>query len=190
MLDTEFLFSKLKDIPPTNLPEIALVGRSNVGKSSLLNHLFGRKKLAKVSAVPGKTQMLNFFKIDERFVVVDFPGYGYADVPTRLRKDWGLHINNYLETRKELKLIILLLDIRRTASDQDIAMAHFANAKEIPLLTVFTKIDKVSSNEKASSISKNLKILYPAKAEVVAYSIKEGECRKVLYEKCLRMLRL
>ncbi|MBP9841169.1 MAG: YihA family ribosome biogenesis GTP-binding protein [Simkaniaceae bacterium] len=190
MPETEFLFSKLKDIPPTNLPEIALVGRSNVGKSSLLNHLLGAKKLAKVSAVPGKTQLLNFFKVDEKFIVVDFPGYGFADVPEKLRRNWATNINVYLETRKELKLIILLLDIRRTASEQDISMAHFANAKGIPLLTVFTKIDKVSSNEKAASISKNLKVLYPAKAEVVAYSIKEGECRKVLYEKCLRMLGL
>ena len=190
MLETEFLFSKLKDIPPTELPEIAIVGRSNVGKSSLLNHLFGKKKLAKVSAVPGKTQMLNFFKIDNRFVVVDFPGYGFADVPLKLKKEWGRHLNAYLETREELKLIILLLDIRRTASEEDLAMALFASAKEIPLLVVFTKIDKVSSNEKARNISKNLKLLYPTKAEVVSYSIKEGECRKVLYEKCLRMLGL
>lgn len=190
MAETEFLFSKLKDIPPTGLPEMALIGRSNVGKSSLLNHLLGAKKLAKVSAVPGKTQLLNFFKVDEKFIIVDFPGYGFADVPTKLRKNWAVNINAYLKTREELKLIVLLLDIRRTASDQDIAMAQFANARKLPLLVVFTKMDKVSSNEKARSISKNLKVLNPAEAEIVTYSIKEGECRKVLYEKCLRMLRL
>jgi GTP-binding protein len=190
MAETEFLFSKLKDIPPTNLPEMALIGRSNVGKSSLLNHLLGVKKLAKVSAVPGKTQLLNFFKVDEKFIIVDFPGYGFADVPESVRKSWAVNINAYLETRKELQLIVLLLDIRRTASAQDIAMAHFANSRDLPLLVVFTKIDKVSANEKAKNISRNLKMLYPAKAEIVSYSIKEGECRKVLYEKCLRMLRL
>ena len=101
------------------LPEIAIAGRSNVGKSSLLNHLFLSKNLVKTSSIPGKTQLINFFSIDDTFAFVDLPGYGYAKVPQAIRQDWGPMIQTYLEPRESLKVILFLFDIRREPNEDD-----------------------------------------------------------------------
>lgn len=146
----------LKDDRGELLPEIAVAGRSNVGKSSLLNDLFNAKGLVKTSATPGKTQHLNFFTLHGQLVFVDLPGYGYAEVPPSVRKKWGPMIQEYLENREPLDLILFLFDIRRLPNDEDKEfMEWIAKAGKATIL-ILTKADKVSKNELAANTKKIL----------------------------------
>ncbi|MBF8263773.1 MAG: engB [Parachlamydiales bacterium] len=129
------------------LPEIALAGRSNVGKSTLINLLGGQKKLAKISSTPGKTQRMQFFCYEERCLLVDLPGYGFAIAPASVRAEWSEAIDQYFNTRASLKLLLLLLDIRRTPTPDDLELVRFAREKSIPLLPVLTKTDMLSPSE-------------------------------------------
>jgi len=129
------------------LPEIAFAGRSNVGKSTLINLLSGRKTLAKISSTPGKTQRLQFFCYDERIVLVDLPGYGYAKASQTLRAEWSDAIDRYLNERSSLRLLLLLLDVRRIPSDDDLSLASWATEKGLPVLPVFTKTDMLSKTD-------------------------------------------
>jgi len=133
--------------PKDNLPEIALAGRSNVGKSSLINSLLNRKNLARTSAQPGKTQTLNFYIINDEFYLVDVPGYGYARVSQKQRQAFGEMIQDYLETRANLKGIIILVDSRRESTKDDVAMYNYAQYLNLPILLVCTKIDKVKRSQ-------------------------------------------
>ena len=133
------------------LPEVAVVGRSNVGKSSLLNHLFHTKKLVKTSTVPGKTQALNFFSLDDQIAFADLPGYGYAQVPQEMKKQWGEIVKTYLEKRESLRLIFFLIDSRRVPSEQDLDFFAWAIYYEKPLILVLTKIDKLNQNEQIAN---------------------------------------
>ncbi|KIE17841.1 GTP-binding protein [Smithella sp. SC_K08D17] len=133
--------------PPAILPEIAFVGRSNVGKSSLINTLVGRKKLAKTSNTPGRTQLINFFTINEKVSFVDLPGYGFAKVSQSVKKDWGDMIESYLRERQCLALVILILDIRRDPSEDDLSLRDWLEHYRIPYLYVLTKTDKLSNNQ-------------------------------------------
>jgi GTP-binding protein len=144
---------KPEQYPKHNLPEIALVGRSNVGKSSLINALVNRKNLARASATPGKTRGLNFYNIDHQLYFVDLPGYGYAKVSKAEREFWGRMIETYLNTRRQLKLIIMLVDIRHTPSTDDQMMYQWIVSQNRPYLIVATKLDKISR----SQIAKRLK---------------------------------
>ncbi len=137
------------------LPELAVVGRSNVGKSSLINHLTQNKKLARVSSTPGKTQLINFFNLDEELILVDLPGYGFAKVPKTIRDDWSALIQNYLENRNELKLILLLCDARHPPTKDDLLFVQWAKHYQKPLILLFTKTDKLNKNALASSCAKN-----------------------------------
>ncbi len=137
---------KSKDFPPEVKKEIAVVGRSNVGKSSLLNHLFQTKGLVKTSATPGKTQLINFFET-ESFSFVDLPGYGYAKVPQKIREEWGPMIEGYFQTRKSLKLVLLLIDSRRVPDDEDFAMLKYAQSAGKPIVVILTKTDKLNQSE-------------------------------------------
>ncbi len=139
------LIKSPKGIP---LPEIAVAGRSNVGKSSLINHLFAVKGLAKTSSTPGKTQLLNFFEVDERVIFADLPGYGYARVPDKVRAEWGPMVQSYLDTRDNLELIIFLIDIRREPNDEDLLFADWVAAAGKKLILVLTKVDKVTTNQR------------------------------------------
>lgn len=136
-----------KQYPRDNLPEIALAGRSNVGKSSLINTLLKRKNLARTSSQPGKTQTLNFYRVNQQFYLVDVPGYGYARVSQKKRQAFGTMIQDYLETRAELKGLIILLDSRHEPTKDDIAMYNYAQYLHLPILLVCTKIDKVKRNQ-------------------------------------------
>ena len=133
--------------PPAILPEIAFVGRSNVGKSSLINTLVGRKKLAKTSNTPGRTQLINFFTINEKMSFVDLPGYGFAKVSQSVKKDWGDMIEAYLRERQSLCLVILILDIRRDPNEDDLSLRDWLGNYRIPYLYILTKTDKLSNNQ-------------------------------------------
>ena len=144
-----------KGIP--HMPQIALLGRSNVGKSSLLNDIFQRRGMAKTSGTPGKTQLLNFFVVDEKLLCVDLPGYGYAKVAGNIRKEWSSYLEDYLNSAP-LNLALMLLDIRRKPSELDIVMGEWLKAKEVPTLLVLTKVDKVSKNERLTNTKRILDI--------------------------------
>ena len=136
-----------KQYPQTGLPEIALAGRSNVGKSSFINTMLGRKKLARISSKPGKTQTLNFFKINEDFYFVDVPGYGYAKVSKKERAKWGEMINTYLMEREYLQAVISLVDFRHEPSKEDKQMYNFLKYFDIPVILIATKADKIKKSQ-------------------------------------------
>lgn len=137
------------EFPPGNLPEIVFAGKSNVGKSSLINILVNRKNLAKTSSQPGRTQTINFFRVNEKISFVDLPGYGYAKVPIRIREKWKPMVESYLQTREGIRLVILILDARRGASAQDLDLLDWLEYHGISCLIVLTKADKLSSLERA-----------------------------------------
>ncbi|KAB1062874.1 ribosome biogenesis GTP-binding protein YihA/YsxC [Salibacter halophilus] len=150
----EFIKSSkgLEDAPPESLPEYAFIGRSNVGKSSLINMLTEQKNLAKTSASPGKTQLINHFEINESWNLVDLPGYGYAKVSKKMRNDFKRMIYSYLEKRKSLIATFVLLDARHEPMKADLDFMQWLGIKQIPFVMVFTKIDKIDS----SALRKNL----------------------------------
>lgn len=145
--------------PQDEIPEIALAGRSNVGKSSFINTLLNRKNLARTSGKPGKTQLLNFFNIDNQLRFVDVPGYGYAKVSKTERAKWGRMIEEYLTTRENLRAVVSLVDFRHEPSEDDVQMYEFLKYYEIPVIVVATKADKIPRskwNKHESVIKKRL----------------------------------
>jgi GTP-binding protein len=136
--------------PEATMPEIAFVGRSNVGKSSLINTLVSRKNLAKTSNTPGRTQLINFFTVNEKLSFVDLPGYGFAKVSQSVKKDWGDMIEAYLRERQNLALVIFILDIRRTPSAEDLSLRDWLDNYRLPYLYILTKADKLSNNQAAA----------------------------------------
>lgn len=178
--------AKAKDCPTLKtdsgdeMVEIAVAGRSNVGKSSLLNHLFQSRDLVKTSSVPGKTQLLNFFTLDGKLAFVDLPGYGYAKVPIELRKKWGPMIHDYLSHRPQLKLMLFLFDIRRLPNDEDRQLIEWAAQSEKAVILVLTKVDKVSKNEKAANTRKILQALNCENLHYTHYSTTKNIGRKEL----------
>ena len=142
---------KPDDFPRDGRPQIAFAGRSNVGKSTLINTILNRKNIARVSQTPGKTQAIQFYLINEQWYLVDLPGYGYAKVPKSMRAEWGDLIGSYLESADALKLVVVLLDSRRVPGEHDLRMIEWARSLEADELIVLTKTDKLSSNELAKS---------------------------------------
>lgn len=142
----EFITSAVNSqgYPEGNLPEIALAGRSNVGKSSLINKFLNRKNLAKTGNTPGKTQMLNFYNINDEFTFVDLPGYGYAKVSKAMQANWGKMMNEYFSRRENLQAVLQVVDIRHSPSAEDRQMHGFLRTRGIPVLVVATKADKIS----------------------------------------------
>jgi GTP-binding protein len=135
------------DFPRDQRPQIAMVGRSNVGKSSVINAVLKRKSIARVSQTPGKTQAVQFYLVNEKFYLVDLPGYGYAKVPQDMRRSWGALVQSYIESSDALRLIFLLLDARRTPSGDDLQVADWANRFEVDKRILLTKTDKLSNNQ-------------------------------------------
>ncbi len=142
-----------KDNFNLDLPEIAFAGKSNVGKSSLINVLLNRKRLSYVSKKPGKTQALNFFLINKKFYFVDFPGYGFSKVSFKLKDDWKKLIEQYLTNSKKLKILFILIDVRRGLSEQDLELVNFCIHYEINFCLVLTKADKLSKNKQRQTLS-------------------------------------
>jgi len=140
-----------KDYPPPHYPEIAIVGRSNVGKSSLINAIF-RRNIAKVSSSPGKTRLINFFLLNDSIYFVDLPGYGYASVSKAERQKWKKMIETYFQTRENLSLVIMLVDSRHPPTKLDIMMKEWLEDLGIPYIVVATKSDKLNQSEKAKTI--------------------------------------
>ena len=138
--------------PPPGLPEIAFAGRSNVGKSSLINVLVERKALVRTSRTPGRTQLLNFFNINGTLTLVDLPGYGYAEVPVAVKKAWGPMIRTFLEKRSTLRAVVLLFDIRRVPREEDLQLLDWLEELGIPTIPVITKADKVSRNQRTAQL--------------------------------------
>lgn len=147
--DVRFLTSvfQLKQLPEPDMPEIAFAGRSNVGKSSLINRLIKRKNLVKTSARPGKTQSLNFFVLDNCLYLVDLPGYGYARVSKKMQDSWQALITGYLESRKNLKCVIVIVDLRHAMKAIDLQLVDWLRSSGVPFLLVYTKADKLSANQ-------------------------------------------
>ena len=150
--ELEQIAVKASQYPPDDLVEIAFAGRSNVGKSSLLNLITGRKKLAYVSGSPGKTRTINFYRINDQFRIVDLPGYGYAKVSKKVSEGWGEMMENYLESRPNLLSVIQLVDIRHEPSRQDVEMHRYLEHYSLAHIIVATKADKVSTNQRAKHI--------------------------------------
>jgi len=168
--------------PESSLPEVAFAGPSNVGKSSLLNSLVRRKSFARVSRTPGRTREINFFRINNGFVLVDLPGYGYARVSKEKKAQWRPLIESYLRRTTQLRGIVLLLDIRREPSDDDRAMLDFLAEMEVPTIVALTKMDKLTKAaalKQAADISRALAL---ASEQVIPFSAHTGEGRIELLE--------
>lgn len=140
--------------PPPDRPEVAFAGRSNVGKSSLINVLSERRNLARTGSTPGRTQAINFFSLDDRLYLVDLPGYGFARVPPQVRQAWKPMVENYLRVRKSLSAVVVILDIRREPSKGDLDLLGWLDAYGIPALIVLTKADKLSRPKRAARAGK------------------------------------
>jgi GTP-binding protein len=188
----EFVISAVapKQYPTDGLPEIALVGRSNVGKSSLLNKMMNRKGLARTSSKPGKTQTLNYFRVNHQLYFVDFPGYGYAKVARSIKEQWGKMIETYLTHRKELRFIIQLIDIRHAPSKDDIAMYDWCKQIGIPTVVVATKGDKIARGrwlQHTKVIRQQLNMR--GDDTIIVFSAETGQGRDELWNEILRRLR-
>lgn len=174
-----FIFKKagfvksIKDIknkPEISFPEIAFAGRSNVGKSSLMNAILNRKKLVKISSTPGKTQLINYFLINDKFYFVDLPGYGYASIPKSILKSWQKMIESYILKNLNLRLVALLIDSRHDIMNSDLQMAEWLDHNTIPFIIVLTKTDKLPKTK----LQRQLKIFNQAFPDhhVIPFSIK------------------
>jgi len=168
--------------PESPLPEVAFAGRSNVGKSSLLNSLVRRKSFARVSRTPGRTREINFFRVNNGFVLVDLPGYGYARISKEKKAEWRPLIESYLRRTTQLRGIVLLLDIRREPSEDDRAMLDFLAEVEVPTIVALTKTDKLSkagAQERAGDIARALAL---QTEQIIPFSAHTGEGRVELLE--------
>lgn len=184
-IDTQFVKSvyKIADLPEEEFPEIAFAGRSNVGKSSLINKMINRKNLVKVSSQPGKTRCLNFFKEKQGLYLVDLPGYGYAKVSRKMKNDWKGLISSYLINRAVLRCVVVIIDVRHSVKSLDLELVTWLKNERIPLLLVYTKADKLSKNkssQQASSLDAGFGI---SASERVLFSAKTGEGKENLISK-------
>jgi GTP-binding protein len=165
--ELETVAVKPSQYPPEGVPEIAFAGRSNVGKSSLLNLITGRKSLARVSGSPGKTRTINFYLCNDSFRIVDLPGYGFARVSKSESEKWGKMMESYLEHRPDLIRVVQLVDIRHKPSAQDVQMYDYLKYYGLSGIVVATKADKVSANEKSKNIKEIRKTLGMEKGDIV-----------------------
>ncbi|MBU1054684.1 MAG: ribosome biogenesis GTP-binding protein YihA/YsxC [Proteobacteria bacterium] len=168
--------------PEEDVPEIAFAGRSNVGKSSLINTLLNYKRLVKTSSTPGRTQLINFFLINDLFGFVDIPGYGYAKVPAAVKKTWGNMIETYLKTRNTLKGVVLIMDIRRIPGPEEITFMEWLSFYNIPFIRVLTKADKLTKNQLAQQHMIISKSLMADKDDFIIFSTKSKTGKKALWD--------
>lgn len=187
----EFVISAARrdQLPTDTLPEIALAGRSNVGKSSLINRMINRKNLARTSSVPGKTQTLNYYRINDALYFVDLPGYGFAKVSKSQRAAWGKMIESYLMGRGELKLVLHVIDLRHPPTADDKLMFEWLQHYSFPVIVVATKADKLSRNHihrHAKTIREDLGLT--SETPLITFSAETGQGREELWEAILRII--
>ncbi len=169
--------------PPITLPQIAVVGRSNVGKSSLINTLCRQKKLCKISGSPGKTRLINIFLINDTFHLVDLPGYGFAKVNQAEKKRWGEMMEDYFRKSTKLKLALQLVDIRHEPTRDDIAMAAFYRGAGIPFVVVATKADKISRSARMKHIAPICRAMQKQPWEIIPFSMEDQTGREELLQR-------
>ncbi len=188
--DAEFTASaaSAKGYPPAGLPEVVLIGRSNVGKSSLINCLVNRRKLARTSGTPGKTQTVNFYCINRAFYLVDLPGFGYAKVPRSVRKAWGPMVDRYMASGRRVAGALVVLDIRRTPGEAEQGLYEWLESLGVNVLTVLTKADKFSQSRRAARL-REIKALLPG-AEPVVFSAKTGLGKAALWKRIEELMAL
>ena len=178
-----------KQFPEETLPEIAFVGKSNVGKSSLINSLLGRRALARTSSAPGKTRTINWYSVDETIYFVDLPGYGYAKVSKQEQLKWGKVIETYLHQRQTLKLVIQLVDIRHAPSKGDQSMVEWLRYYQVPMLIVATKSDKIKRSmleKQRAMLARHLQVENPR--DILLYSSQTKDGRDALWQRILQSL--
>ena len=180
----EFVTSAVKpaQYPPVKYPEMAFAGRSNVGKSSLINTLVNRKRLVKTSSTPGRTQLINFFDINNRFTFVDLPGYGYAKVPTAVRKKWGPMIETYLSGRDTLKGVVVIMDIRRTPREEEHDLIAWLKHYSIARILVLTKADKLSKTKQDKQPTAVASSLEVDSSDLILFSAKSRQGREAVWD--------
>ena len=179
----EFVTSAIQpsQYPPAELPEFAFAGRSNVGKSSLINTLVNRKKLVQTSSTPGKTRLINFFRVNDALMLVDLPGYGYARVSEAERQKWRPMVEQYLSGRKHLKAVIVILDARRDAGTADTQLLDWLARLGVPAIIAVTKCDKLSKTALAKQVSVIAQGLAAPHRELVLFSAKSHQGREALW---------
>ncbi len=174
--------------PESSLPEVAFAGRSNVGKSSLLNALVRRKSFARVSRTPGRTREINFFRVNNTFVLVDLPGYGYARISKAKKAEWRPMIESYLRRTTQLRGIVLLLDIRREPSEDDRAMLDFLADLGVPTIVALTKSDKLTKADARETVAMISRVLALEPDQVIQFSAHSGEGRAELLEAIMQLV--
>ena len=171
---------RLRAFPGQGMPEIAMAGKSNVGKSSMINSLLGNSKLARTSSEPGKTRLINFFQVNEQFWLVDLPGYGFAKVNQAEKQRWGEMMDGYFQDSTLLRHVLLLVDIRHEPTRDDVAMAQYFRQMGIPFTVVATKADKISRGARMKHIAPICRALLVQPWEVIAFSSENFTGRDVL----------
>ncbi len=186
----EFVTSAVKpsQYPVARLPEIAFAGRSNVGKSSLINTLVNRKRLVKTSSTPGRTQLLNFFDINDEFSFVDLPGYGYAKVPDSVKKTWGHMIETFLSTRKTLKGVVLIMDVRRNPAQEEQNLIHWLAHFGTPCIPVVTKADKLSKTQQKNRLPLIAEALNRPSDTLTLFSAKSRQGKQEVWDRITMVL--
>jgi GTP-binding protein len=185
IISAEFVKSTVhqKDYPEEPLPEVAFAGRSNVGKSSLINTLLNKKNLARISSTPGRTQTINFFKVNQKIFFVDLPGYGFAHVPIEVRQRWKPMVEEFLAGDSRLRLVILIVDVRRDPNPEDATLLEWFRHYSLNFLLVMTKVDKVTRNE-AGKQKQNFKNFFGLKEEeIIPFSAVTGEGRNEIWKR-------
>ncbi len=182
--NVEFIKSatRVDQSPLLGLPEVAVAGRSNVGKSSLINRLVNRKRIARVSNTPGRTQLLNFFLVNKAFSICDLPGYGYARVPIAIKRSWGPMVERYLEQRDDLRAILILMDIRRRPGDWEQELMTWSSLYGRGVIPVVTKVDKLSRSRRGPALAQIAKALGCSPRKLIAWSAPTGEGLMPLWE--------
>ena len=183
--EAELVISAVREeqYPKDNIPEIALAGRSNVGKSSFINRMIQRKQLVRTSSQPGKTQTLNFYKLNNAFYFVDVPGYGYAKVSKKERQKWAHMMENYFQSRNRLNLVVLVIDIRHEPTALDLQMYDYLKYFDLPVLIIATKFDKLPKNKRQQAISRVKKSMNIDQTDnIIPFSAITGEGKEQAWQ--------